>query len=622
MWWGYGMSIRLKFVIGSLVAFITLLIVLLGVSQSVLLASYETLETQQVQRNLERIHNTLVDYTASLLASTRDWATWDDTYAFIQDGNDAYIADNMYEGILANLNVNVIMFVNNDAEIVFGTGFNTADMTLQPLPDGVESLLNEHLLLTDATVNQPVSGFVRLSGQTMLIATSPILTSDATGPVQGTLIFGRYLDDAFINGLSDQLRLTLSVYMLDGASLPDDVQAARADLSRSQPMLFRPLTHEDSAGYVLVEAVDGTPLTVLRADFPRTIYIQGQNTIALFLLIVGVAGVVLTGGALIVLDRLVMQRITRVSQEVDAIEALDSASPTQRVIVTSNDEIAGLAKDINALLDRLSGTQEALTAKNGELKAAYQQAQEATRLKNEFLATMSHELRTPLNAIMGYAGIMVEGINGELDDNAMRMVNSIHRNSETLLNIINDILDLSKIEAGRLELINAAFDLPELVEELQKQMQVLADEKNLSFVVDVPENTPIMVYGDKGRVQQVLTNLLGNAFKFTTKGKVTLKIARHSPMVEFCVEDTGIGIPPDALDYIFDEFRQVDSSPTRAFKGTGLGLAITRRLVELMGGKVGVTSTINVGSVFTVTLPLLSPPSAVPAVPRAEHQQT
>lgn len=616
------MSIRIKFVVGSLAAFITLLIVLLGVSQSVLLASYETLETQNVQRNLERIHNTLVDQAASLLASTRDWATWDDTYAFIQDGNDAYIADNMYEGILANLNVNIILFVNNDAEIVFGTGFDMADMTLQPLPDGVESLLNDNLLLTDVTVDQPVNGFVRLSGQTMMIATSPILTSDATGPVEGTLIFGRYLDTTFINGLSDQLRLTLSVYAWDSDSLPDDVQAARADLSSSQPMRFRPLTNEDSAGYVLVDSVEGTSLAILRAEFPRTIYIQGQSTVTLFLAIVGVAGVVLTVGALIVLDRLVMQRITRVSQEVDAIEAIDSASPTQRVTVTSNDELAGLAKDINALLDRLSGAQEALTAKNSELKAAYHQAQEATRLKNEFLATMSHELRTPLNAIMGYAGIMVEGINGELDDNAMRMVNSIYRNSETLLNIINDILDLSKIEAGRLELINAAFDLPELVEALQKQMQVLADEKNLKFTVDMPENTPIMVYGDKGRVQQVLTNLLGNAFKFTSKGQVTLKIARQSTMVEFRVEDTGIGIPEDALDYIFDEFRQVDSSPTRAFKGTGLGLAITRRLVELMGGKVGVTSTMNVGSVFTATLPLLSPPSAVPTVPRAEHQQT
>ncbi len=245
-----------------------------------------------------------------------------------------------------------------------------------------------------------------------------------------------------------------------------------------------------------------------------------------------------------------------------------------------------------------------LGTKNQELARANALAKESARLKSEFLATMSHELRTPLNAIRGFTSIMLEGMGGEIDDEAQHMVTRIHSNGDRLLNLINDILDIAKIEAGRMELVQEALLPRQLVEQWQTQMSILAEQKGISFEVNVDPNLPETVYGDGQRITQIATNLLSNAFKFTKEGKVTLDVEQAADTWLIRVSDTGVGIPPHALNYIFEEFRQVDSSSKREYGGTGLGLAIVRNLCRTMGGSVRVTSELGAGSVFTVVLPL------------------
>jgi|GEM_PF-633737 len=242
---------------------------------------------------------------------------------------------------------------------------------------------------------------------------------------------------------------------------------------------------------------------------------------------------------------------------------------------------------------------------NDALKIANEKALESTRLKSEFLATMSHELRTPLNAIIGYSELQLEGLAGDLSETQHQYQERIFSNANNLLALINDILDISKIEAGRMELIEEEFPLRPWVDDIVAQNKVLSDEKGLGLVVDVDDNLPETLLGDYGRLRQVVVNLLSNAIKFTPSGQVTLKLAcGGTDKWTILVSDTGIGIPPHQQETIFDEFRQVDSSASRQYQGSGLGLAIVRKLVLSMGGNIRVSSTLGQGSQFTVTLPL------------------
>jgi PAS domain S-box-containing protein len=224
------------------------------------------------------------------------------------------------------------------------------------------------------------------------------------------------------------------------------------------------------------------------------------------------------------------------------------------------------------------------------------------RLKSEFLANMSHELRTPLNSILGYTDVLLMGLDGDLEDDVRIDLEAIHENSQHLLGLINDILDLAKIEAGRMTFSLGEVNVPMVLEELQRNNAGLVVGKDVELVVDAPEDLPTIV-ADERRVYQVINNLVSNAVKFTEKGSITMRAFEEGDEMVLQVEDTGLGIDKENLDAIFEEFTQVDTSSTRQHEGTGLGLTITRRLVHMHGGTIAVESEVNKGSTFTVRIP-------------------
>ncbi len=239
-----------------------------------------------------------------------------------------------------------------------------------------------------------------------------------------------------------------------------------------------------------------------------------------------------------------------------------------------------------------------------ELAKARDVAVEATRIKSEFLANMSHEIRTPMNGVLGLAELLLAG---ELPAAARELAEGIQRSGVALLTIINDILDFSKLEAGRMTLEHEPFDARTLCHDVVGLMAARARERGLAVHEEIAADLPARWVGDGGRVRQVLLNLLGNAIKFTTEGEVVLVARVESgtqPVLVLEVRDTGIGIPADRLDAVFESFTQADGSITRRFGGTGLGLSISRQLVELMKGTIGVTSEVGRGSTFTCRLPL------------------
>jgi signal transduction histidine kinase len=274
-----------------------------------------------------------------------------------------------------------------------------------------------------------------------------------------------------------------------------------------------------------------------------------------------------------------------------------------RIAVPNRDEFGVLAGRLNHMsqeLHRLDSERRSAAAELGRVNAELARTNQA---KSEFLANMSHELRTPMNAILGFTEMLIDGLYGELPEPLKEPLADIQVNGRHLLRLINDVLDLSKIEAGRMELVLNEYSARELVDIVQASLRSLAAEKGLQFSTRIPDDLPI-AYGDSSRITQCLMNLVGNAIKFTKEGRIDIAVELAGDELIYRVSDTGIGIPRSELENVFAEFRQVDATVTREFGGTGLGLAITKKFVEMHGGRVWVESEFGKGCTFFLCMPL------------------
>lgn len=346
---------------------------------------------------------------------------------------------------------------------------------------------------------------------------------------------------------------------------------------------------------------------------PSSTVVDELNTTRRNILALSGVALMITTGLAFVLTRVILRPVRRLSDAADEISR--GRWEADIPVVTSRDEIGRLSTSFRQMTQNLE-------ERTLELEVATIKAMEASRIKSEFLSTMSHELRTPLNAIIGFTELVLRGLSGPLTEKQKHQLSRVHANSVHLLGLINDILDLSKIEAGRMEIFYAPYAPRDMLKTVTDKVSNLAEEKGLQFKVTIDPNLPENVVGDRARVEQVVINLLSNAFKFTEEGEVELSVKHlaDTQKWQMAVRDTGVGIAPHAIEYIFDEFRQADGTSRRAYGGTGLGLAICRNLCRLMGGEVNVKSELGKGSTFTVTLPLPPENPAVKVENPVQHE--
>ena len=597
------------------------LVAVVAASGLLLLDSFVQLEQREVRLDVERAGYALSDEVADLTDSVLDYADYDRMYAYMLN-HDAGFPEGEF-GNLDALRVNVVGIFDLEGQMVFGKAVTAPGFRVAaPIPQSLTDYFGaSHGLLRRPTVESPVSGVLLLPGGPMLLAVSPILTGDRQGPVRGTLMMGRWLDQQAIDNLSQKTRLSVSLRSIGDPSLAADFKAAKLTLSRSQPIFVRSLGPATIAGYLLVADLQNQPALILKVNLARTIYAQGKVTVLYVVLWILAAGLIFDGAMYLILDRTVLSRLARLSGGVQAIGRLGKISA--RLDVDGNDELTTLGSTINRTFDDLEDAQESLRRTNSELEgrvknrtaqlaASKDAAEAASRAKSEFMANISHELRTPMNGIIGMIDMALDT---ELTSEQSEYLQTAKFSSAAMMTIISDVLDFSKLDSQQLNLRSVEFSVVDCIATVVERLQDSAREKGLTVASEFARRVPRKLVGDPLRVGQILSNLVGNAIKFTERGQVEVRVeiqaeSYEQTVLHFSVSDTGMGIPREKQNEIFKCFTQVDMSSTRKHGGLGLGLTISSELVKQMGGRIWVESEMGAGSTFHFTVRLRGAPEA------------
>lgn len=579
-------SLRYKTLLFVGLSLIGLLGLLCVVSQRLVLDGFAHLEEREIVLNLQRARNALDNQLAALAATTLDYSAWDDTVTYVQGRDPQYEARNLLNDMLAANRLNLVAIADQGGRLIFVKAYDLHSGQQVPLHEDVRQRLtpDSQLWLHPNGPNQHV-GIVRVGDQAMLLASQPIMMSDYSGSVQGSFVMGRLLDEAVIAELAATTHLTLVLRAWDRGHMPTDFEEAAVALTGDVPYIRTPGSDRILA-YAALYDIDGQPAFILRVEAPRPIFSQANETLRSFLLAVLLIGLTLLATSLLVTDRLVLRRLARLTAELDRADARSDES--LQLTVEGNDEIARLARTIQismtsliAARERLSQelterqrAEQALREANQALEEAVrraeamaQAAEAANRAKSVFLATMSHEIRTPMNGIMGMLNLLLDS---PLTSRQREYAELAQASCDTLLRIVNDVLDYSKIEAGRLELDHHDFDLRNTVDEVLSALGVQARAKGLELAGLIASDVPLALRGDSGRLRQVLTNLIGNGIKFTEQGGVSLCVTLENQSdqratLRFSVSDSGIGIPPDQMNNLFRSFSQLDAGTARKY---------------------------------------------------------
>ena len=294
-----------------------------------------------------------------------------------------------------------------------------------------------------------------------------------------------------------------------------------------------------------------------------------------------------------------------ITQFRDVTEIIAKGDLNHKIEITKRDEIGDLEKSFESMRLNLKKSYDELEARVAERTEELSQAnirlEGLDKLKSMFIASMSHELRTPLNSIIGFTGVMLQGVAGKITEEQKKQLTMVKNSANHLLSLINDIIDVSKIESGKIEPHIKEFNLSNMVQEVKESFKVAAEEKGLEFSLEMPEK--LVIKGDERRTKQILINFVGNALKFTDKGKIEMKVAKKDGKAEASVRDTGIGIKKEHIGMLFKPFSQIPAEG-KLKEGTGLGLYLSKKIANVLGGDISAESEFGKGSVFILALPL------------------
>ncbi len=700
------------------VTFIILFALLFVATEQIMGTSFSRLEENEVTTNVARASNALDTKIQALSSTAYDYGVWADTFYFVQGENEGYINETLYPSILTNLGTNMILFYDSSSKLYYATGVDFESGQETKISSSVLDYVSANTILFSHPEKQ-IAGIINSPEGPLLIASHPITKNSEEGPIVGTIIFARYLDTALIQELEEKTQLSLDMQSFNEKTTSLDPDKLSFIVDKNDNLYINPKNETSIIGTTVLNDINGNPVLILDVEMDREIYQQGKSAInyvfTVILAIEIICGIVLVMS----LDRSVLDRISFLSSNLTDIT--EKGSLSSRVYMKGNDELKGLADNINYMLESLeknetefqqvekenrqrietvlssiicgtllidaethiiadvnptaieiiglpkekivgnvcydllfpvqkeecsalnfsnikSKSESILVNADGKeipvlisivhvslsdkkylvasfvdttrlkeaeeaLLAAKIAAETANRAKSDFLATMSHELRTPLNSIIGFSDLMLTSSIGD-PEMQKKFMGNISTSGKHLLSLINNILDLSKIEAGKMELNYELFVVAITIEEVKQLVTPLADKKGIKLEF-TKDGGLEKIYADRLRFKQILFNLTSNAIKFTPPGgKITISAVKIRDKAQFSVEDTGIGISEDNKRKLFQPFTQLDPSTTRRYEGTGLGLSLVKKFIEMHEGQIWVESELGKGTKFTFKLPL------------------
>ena len=697
------MTLRTKTLLLISLTLGSLVIILYVVLRAILLDGFATLESGLVLQHVNTTETLIDVQVRSLHRAIEDWSSWDDTYYFASGENDSYEDDNLYDEVFDTLHINMMMFLDTAGEIINADYFDS-----EPVPDTVvDSIYAAIYPHAMRGAEDGLQGIVTLPEGIFLLAGRPILQNDGSGPSHGTLIWARRMGSEAVAELTEQLGVEFDIQALNDPALADDFRAAfeRLNAGSSVATLYGA---NAVYGYSVINDLDGEPALVVKTAMSRALFNQGQISLQYFVAALAVVGVAFTAATLLLLERLVLLPLTRISQGVRSVSDKDDFS--FRLPAMSKDELGLLVDAINHLLHTVNRSRNELQALNAELEQRVEERtaeleQQRSQLqaimdnmsdgvlathddqitymnggitrllgysseeltgrpctvlcdpkgatkpampagetvqfetsmvrsdgaaitvvvtstplpspgarlvivrdvtqekqlqleREHFFARASHELRTPLANILTRL-YLLEKKPDELPTH-LTILNAI---AGSMRDLVNDLLDLSRFQQGKIVIEPAETGIQALVAEVVEIQRPEADVKSIVLLTRM-QSTPLFVNGDPKRLRQVITNLITNAIRYTPSGgQIVAEVFRADERnCSIRVRDNGVGISAEHLPRLFDPFYRVNSNEAG---GTGLGLPIVKQLVELHGGTISVESMPGKGSIFCVTLPLL-----------------
>jgi PAS domain S-box-containing protein len=715
------MNLRTKTFIVITAFFICVFLILAFVISSLVNNNYRREENQLVMDKVQLIHLLIDDSLRGLEKVVVDWAEWDDTYVFVQDKNQAYIDSNLPDSVFFNNRWNLVIIVNSSGDIVFSKAYDLIEGKSISIPEYLNSYISPGGALLTYAETANVKGIISQPEAPMMVVTHPILTGQGSGPRRGTFILGRSLDSVAVERLSNITNLTVKTYNpLMGQTLPE-VQSVYPLLLQGTSYVAQPQDTNTIAGYSLLKDINEKPALILRVEIPRTLYSQSKSVISYFTLSLFAFGLVFELAILLLLDRMVLSRIARLSNGVNYIA--QKGDPASHLDIGGRDEITHLAGNINNMLDSLTHSNklyreseefsssllinspypivviypdksiryvnpafEAVTGftlkelagrnvpypwwpadtngqhlinfntrfnepyqteimlqrktgesfwvhinhfiiKDGdtirfylsiwmditeqklareELEKLYQreksvreQLQVEITSRTEFTRAMVHELKTPLTPILASSELLVEELT---EEPLLGLAKNVHRGAENMNKRVDELLDLARGEIGMLKINPKPVDLGKLLLEVFKDMELVVQNSGQSFTLELKNELPITM-ADDDRVRQILLNLINNAIKYSSPGgKITIRAGVQDSNIQVDVQDTGRGISEDEQKNLFQPYYRIEGR--ERLSGLGLGLTLSKKLVELHGGHIWVTSKKGVGSTFSFSFPL------------------